>query len=169
MGRSQSGSRSENCRQKILEVSVFAGIEGTGKWTSSNNVPSTMSLKIDALVKGEGAVFNKSFKLFELRWNLVNLVKTPTNPGTGQNLARNAAITVTSTYPGYSAARINDGDRNTALGKVIAGPITVIPHFPNMSSLICRHRVQSSELICIPPRDTHLPIMICNTGMAQIG
>ncbi len=103
--------------KKILEVSVFAGIEGTGKWTSSNNVPSTMSLKIDALVKGEGAVFNKSFKLFELRWNLVNLVKTPTNPGTGQNLARNAAITVTSTYPGYSAARINDGDRNTALGE----------------------------------------------------
>lgn len=103
--------------KKILEVSVFAGIEATGKWTSSNSVPSTMSLTIDALVKGEGAVFNKSFKLFELRWNLVRLVKNPTNPGTGQNLARNATITVSSTYPGYSAARINDGDRNTALGE----------------------------------------------------
>ncbi|WP_440111370.1 galactose-binding domain-containing protein [Paenibacillus sp. QZ-Y1] len=100
--------------KKILEVSVFAGIEGTGKWTSSNNVPSTMSLTIDALVKGEGAVFNKSFKLFELRWNLVRLVKNPT---TGQNLARNATITVDSTYPGYSAARINDGDQNTTLGE----------------------------------------------------
>ncbi|WP_146113445.1 hypothetical protein [Paenibacillus sp. PCH8] len=103
--------------KKILEVSVFAGIEGTGKWTSSTDVPSAMSLTIDALVKGEGAVFNKSFKLFELRWNLVRLVKNPTNPGTGQNLARNAAITVNSTYPGYSANRINDGDRNTALGE----------------------------------------------------
>jgi hypothetical protein len=103
--------------KKILEVSVFAGIEATGKWTSSNSVPSTMSLTIDALVKGEGAVFNKSFKLFELRWNLVRLVKNPTNPGTGQNLARNATITASSTYPGYSTARINDGDRNTALGE----------------------------------------------------
>lgn len=39
--------------KKILEVSVFAGIEATGKWTSSNSVPSTMSLTIDALVKGK--------------------------------------------------------------------------------------------------------------------
>ncbi|UPK42511.1 discoidin domain-containing protein [Paenibacillus pabuli] len=104
--------------KKILEVSVFAGIEGTGKWTSSTDVPSTMSLTIDALVKGEGAVFNKSFKLFELRWNLVKLEKNPTtNPGTGTNLARNAAITVDSTFSGYSAAKINDGDRNTTLGE----------------------------------------------------
>ncbi|GGH46526.1 hypothetical protein GCM10008014_09240 [Paenibacillus silvae] len=104
--------------KKILELSVFAGIEGTGKWTSSNDVPSTMSLTIDALVKGEGAVLNKSFKLFELRWNLVKLVKNPsTNPGIGTNLARNASITVDSTFPGYSASRINDGDRNTSLGE----------------------------------------------------
>ncbi|WP_315793324.1 hypothetical protein [Paenibacillus sp. BIC5C1] len=104
--------------KKILEVSVFAGIEGTGKWTSSTDVPSAMSLTIDALIKGEGAVFNKSFKLFELRWNLVKLEKNPsTNPGTGTNLARNATITVDSTFSGYSAAKINDGDRNTTLGE----------------------------------------------------
>lgn len=44
-------------------------------------------------------------------------MKNPINPGTGQNLARNATITASSTYPGYSTARINDGDRNTALGE----------------------------------------------------
>lgn len=45
-------------------------------------------------------------------------MKNPSiNPGTGTNLARNASITVDSTFPGYSASRINDGDRNTSLGE----------------------------------------------------
>ncbi len=37
--------------------------------------------------------------------------------GTGNdNFARQAVVAASSTYPGYSAARVNDGDRNTSLG-----------------------------------------------------
>ncbi|NOT88220.1 MAG: hypothetical protein HOP03_08550 [Lysobacter sp.] len=43
------------------------------------------------------------------------------------NLARSATATAQTTYPGYSAARTNDGDRSTALG---GGAKACNPHKP---------------------------------------
>ncbi|WP_028596556.1 discoidin domain-containing protein [Paenibacillus assamensis] len=100
---------------KVIAVSVFAGIEGQGKWTSNTNVSSHFSLTIDALVKGEATVLNKYFKLFEFRWNLVKLEKKP--PTNNTNYALTATVSADSTFPGYSVLKIKDGDRNTALGQ----------------------------------------------------
>ncbi|MFB5676324.1 discoidin domain-containing protein [Paenibacillus terreus] len=100
----------------LVGVKVFAGIEGKGAWTSSLNVPYTMTLTIDALVEGDATAIGKNFDLFEFRWNLVNLRKEPSS-GSSTNLALGATITADSTYPGYSVTRINDGDRNTTVGE----------------------------------------------------
>ncbi|WP_181438811.1 hypothetical protein [Paenibacillus sambharensis] len=101
-------------RKKILEVTVFAGIVGEGQWTSGTNVPTKITLSIDAVVKANAAVLKKDYQLFYISWPLVRVEK---GPAPNANHAIGAAVSADSTFPGYSVARINDGDRNTALGQ----------------------------------------------------
>ncbi|MCF2945419.1 discoidin domain-containing protein [Paenibacillus tarimensis] len=110
-------------KKKVLEVKVFAGIEGEGKWTAGTNVPTQIKLSIDAVVRGDAAALGKSVQLFRIAWPLVRVEKGPTDPGQnpnpGQpsvNLAIGAAVSADTTFPGYAAAKINDGDRNTTVG-----------------------------------------------------
>ena len=94
-------------------VSVTVGCTPTGKDIRMNT--TVFHFRSDAF-RSDGPFFSASLRtilvlLLALAVPLQALAQCVT-----QNLARTGAASATSTFPGYSPARVNDGDRSTALG-----------------------------------------------------
>lgn len=100
-----------------IELSLGLSAQITDKIKASGDVKATFEKKFDDMGSGVVSFTESTYIQYGtggLDWTVCSVGG---DGGTGnENLARSAITAASSTYPGYAAARVNDGSRDTSVG-----------------------------------------------------